>query len=328
MLICRTDNIGDVILTLPLAIRAASVFGRASVYLYVKESVAPLLEGVGPGIKVVARKQNAPDKEVFRSLSPDIAIFALPEFGTALAAFRLGTKIRAGTAYRWYSFLYNLKVREHRKFADKHESVYNLNLLSAITGNDENNGIPERLLHSGTEELLKFRDKLQALGIRTGDKYVVIHPGSRGSARDVSMEQIREFAGRLLVLCPSHRLVFTGTHSECGRVSEAIPAEQGERTVNLCGKLELRELMMLIDGSELFISNSTGPAHIAGALNRNILAFYPNSVPVNATRWKPLGRNVTVMSPHGSDDMSLISMEEAAVKAAQIIKNENKPLNH
>jgi len=69
--------------------------------------------------------------------------------------------------------------------------------------------------------------------------------------------------------------------------------------------------MILTDHSELFISNSTGPIHLAGALNKKIIGFYPNEKPMSDTRWGPLGNNVIIIKPDtGSDDMSKISASE------------------
>ena len=58
--------------------------------------------------------------------------------------------------------------------------------------------------------------------------------------------------------------------------------------------------MILIDNSKLFISNSTGPIHIAGALNKNIIGFYPNLAPMNEIRWKPLSENAVILSPENT----------------------------
>ncbi|MCK7526687.1 MAG: hypothetical protein MZV64_58355 [Ignavibacteriales bacterium] len=62
--------------------------------------------------------------------------------------------------------------------------------------------------------------------------------------------------------------------------------------IDVSGILTLRELMIFIDKCELFISNSTGPIHIASALNKNVIGFHPVSAPMNADRWRPLSRRM------------------------------------
>jgi ADP-heptose:LPS heptosyltransferase len=324
VLVSRTDNIGDVILTLPLVYVARCVFKNADVFLYVNERLKPLLNGMGMNVNILTEDehQNYGDrKRLFATHGIDIAIFAKPRFDLALMFFQLGTKHRVGTAYRWYSFLYNLRVKEHRKFADKHESEYNLNLLREIVGIDENCRVPERLLNYDENERTDFLERAKTIGLSHGTKYIVIHPGSRGSARDISLEQFREIGIKLLAAYQDYKIVYTGLESEKEIVTNSMPNEASGRVINLTGKLSLRELMILIDHSVLFISNSTGPIHIAGALNKNIIGFYPNSAPVNDVRWKPLGRNATIFKPSdGSDNMSLIDTNEVVSSAGKNLK--------
>jgi heptosyltransferase-3 len=324
VLISRTDNIGDVILTLPLVYAARCVFRNADVFFYVNEKLKPLLKGMNINVSILTEDehQNYKDrKTLFAVHNFDLAIFAKPRFDLALMFFQLGTKHRAGTAYRWYSFLYNLRVKEHRKFADKHESEYNLNLLRENVDIDENCRVPERLLSYDENEKMEFLEKAKTFGLPHGTKYIVIHPGSRGSAKDISLEQFREIGIKLLAAYPDHKIVYTGLESEKEIVLNSMPIEHNERVLDLSGKLSLRELMILIDQSKLFMSNSTGPIHIAGALNKNIIGFYPNSAPVNDVRWKPLGMNTTIFKPSdGTDNMSLIDTNEVVSSAGRHLK--------
>jgi len=322
--ISRTDNIGDVILTLPLVFEARFMFKEAAINFYVNEKIEPLLDGIGININVVHESSGqslAEKKEYLRELRTDLAIFAKPEFDLALIFYLLKTRYRAGTAYRWFSFLYNLRVKEHRKYADKHESVYNLNLLRELTGTKSSFKLPERLLGYSESESSQLENKLEQLGLKKQDKFLIIHPGSRGSAKDITLEQLREIGSKLLAEYPGFKIVYTGLKEEKEKVLSSIPADFSDRTPDLSGKLSLRELMILIDKSELFISNSTGPAHIAGALNKNVIGFYPNSPPMNDIRWRPLGNNTTIIKPvDGSDEMRLIKPDDVIASAGKYLK--------
>jgi ADP-heptose:LPS heptosyltransferase len=240
----------------------------------------------------------------------------------------MGTPVRAGTAYRWYSFMFTHKVKEHRKHAERHESEYNLGLLRAVTGEEKVHPAPERLLGYTDEEAKNFLLKAISFGISPGAEYIVFHCGSRGSARDISSEQFRSLAGKLSMKFPGIKIIFTGTDQDTEKVRASIP-ENCTQCIDLCGKLTLRELMILIDNSRLVIANSTGPAHIAGALNKNVLAFFPNSAPMNDTRWKPLGENVSVIKPPaGSDDMTLIDTDTALGACMVLLENSNNNKPH
>lgn len=321
--ISRTDNIGDVILTLPLVNETGMVFENSEIHFAVKEETAVLLKHSPVRFETIAVADTdglAERKNKLQNAGAQLAILARPDLLSASAFFMLGTKYRVGTAYRWYSPLFTDRVREHRKTGKKHESEYNLNLLRQFAGNSPAI-IPEKLLGYTENELQQFRYKMKQFTLNAGNDYIVIHPGSRGSAFDISSEQFRVLAGKLHVNFPKLRLVYTGIDKELNKVSDSMPDHGNGVVLNLCGKLTLRELMILIDGGRLFISNSTGPIHIAGALNRKVLGFYPNNPPVNQERWKPLGKYVRIITPEdGSDNMESVDMDKAFRYAAEMIR--------
>jgi len=63
------------------------------------------------------------------------------------------------------------------------------------------------------------------------------------------------------------------------------------------GILSLSELIALIDKADIFIANSTGPLHIAAALGKYIVGFYPNLLVCSAKRWGPYTNKKIVFSP-------------------------------
>ena len=81
----------------------------------------------------------------------------------------------------------------------------------------------------------------------------------------------------------------------------------------------LRLFSMHIQFCDLFISGSTGPLHIAGALNRPTAAFYPLRRSATALRWQTLNtpNNRLAFTPPasaGESDMSKIDPSSAANK--------------
>ncbi len=324
VIISRTDNIGDAVLTLPLVYRAAQVFKNAEVGFLLNKTTAELFCGSESGYNVI--KYDSDDHSSLKryleeKLRADLVIFAKPDSNLARLFYSLRTKYRVGTAYRWYSFLFNHKVREHRKLCERHESEYNLNLLRQVADIDERQELPYKLLPYSQDEEMNLVQKCLGVGFDVKSPYIVIHPGSRGSARDISSEQFRQLAVKLSVSFPEYKLVYTGTKEETSKVTSSIPQEIMDNSVNLTGILNLRDLLVLIDKSNLFISNSTGPIHIAGAMNKNLIGFYPKSPPVNDTRWRPLGKNSVVLNPpDGTDDMSKINLDQAVISAAKFLK--------
>ena len=316
ILITRTDRLGDVILTLPLLNSAKKIFKNAKIDLLVKKYLEELLHDYKDIDELIIEeniKSFFSKYKFFKNKKIDLFINVKPGFELALLFFVLRVKYRIGTAYRWYSFLYNFKVYEHRKDSVKHESDYNLNLLKNFFDETDDS----KVFHFGysEDEKKKLNRKLNGL---PDSRYIIVHPGSGGSAKDIPVNRLALFINKFSEIYADYRIVITGTENEkpvINQLMKNVRSDFKTSVHDVSGMLDLKELMILIDNSDLFISNSTGPVHIAGALNRNIIGFYPNEKPMSDTRWKPLSENTVILKPGGlSDDMDLIT-EDIIMKA-------------
>lgn len=312
ILITRTDKLGDVILTLPLIAETRRLFPDSEIHFLVKKYVKELVENYRPVNKVITLEDaetGSSIKSFLKKEKYDIVINVFPRFGLARDFFLAGIKTRIGTGYRWFSFLYNKKLFEHRKYAKKHESEYNIDLLKTIS----DKVIHNRKFYFEYSEVEKVNLE-KKLNLDLKDGYIIIHPGSRGSAKDWPQENFRNYIDTFLNEFKGIKVFLTGVKEEeniLNEITNSLPEENKNRVSSLAGKLNLRELMILIDNSKLFISNSTGPIHIAGALNKNIIGFYPNQIPMNETRWRPLSDNAVILKPENpADNMSDIKVEK------------------
>ncbi|MFA5405213.1 MAG: glycosyltransferase family 9 protein [Ignavibacteria bacterium] len=314
ILITRTDKLGDVILTLPLISEVRRIFPESEISFLTKSFAKDLIVNYPSFDKLIALEYYEGFFSFLKFLRKekfDIVINVYPRFELALLFFLAGIKCRIGTGYRWYSFLYNKKSFEHRKYATKHESEYNIDLLKIISKDVKYN---RNFFFSylGDEKQI-LEKKINKDNLSLSEKYIIVHPGSKGSARDWSIENFKLYIKKFLEEFKNTKIVLTGIKAEeniVNEISNSIHPEFRNNFINLCSKLNLKELMILIDNSKLFVSNSTGPIHIAGALNKNIIGFYPNQAPMNETRWKPLSDNAVILKPENmSGDMDEIKVE-------------------
>ncbi len=313
IIVSRTDKLGDVILSLPVISQLKKLFPDAAIDFLINKKNAELIKNY-PGINSIIiydEFKNYSEKlRYFENENYDVAVSVFPRFEIALLFFLSGIKHRIGTAYRGYSFLFNEKIYEHRKYAEKHEAEYNLNLLKLIT---KDIPLVKEFYFSYTQdESDNLNSKLADFGFSLNEKFVIIHPGSKRSAKDWSVSRFTELTKLLLEEFIDHKIVLTGIIEE-SVLTKKIKNESGNNksVIDLAGSLSLRELLILIDKSQLFISNSTGPIHIAGALNKKIIGFYPNEVPMNETRWKPLSDKAIVLKPESpGGNMDSITAEE------------------
>lgn len=326
ILITRTDRLGDVILTLPLITATKEVFRDSKINFFVKEYVSELLFGYKDIDEVITEESLRTFREkyrYFKHLDPDLVINVKPEFELALIFFLLRIKYRIGTGYRWFSFLYNYKVYKHRKVSDKHESDYNLNLLKNFF--DEVNPGKEFFLKYSEVEKKTFAKKFSSYNTDLEDNYIIVHPGSGNSAKDLSPDKFREYVNKFLNKFNKYKIIFTGLENESPLIDNIIRSadkNSGSKIVDLSGKLNLRELMILIDYSKLFISNSTGPIHIAGAMNKSIIGFYPSEKPMSDTRWKPLSKHAVIFKPPDKFDMNMINMDEVILATSELLNTQ------
>jgi len=201
----------------------------------------------------------------------------------------------------------------------KHESDYNLNLLRPLT--NDISFEKKFYFFYNVEEFKLLSDKLYKYQLDLSSNYIIIHPGSKKSAKDWSFRNFLELLKSLLTNFSDYKIVLTGIDEESD-ITLKLKKDSGNKNlvIDLAGKLNLKELLILIDKSKLFISNSTGPIHIAGALNKNIIGFYPDEIPMNETRWRPLSDNAIILKPILRNKMDSISPLKALEEAKNILK--------
>jgi lipopolysaccharide heptosyltransferase II len=299
ILIVRTDRIGDLILTLPLAGMIKKQYPKSKVTFLVRDYTKNLVSNHPFVDEVIVLSESDGNTNYFENLNLikskkfDTCIVVYPTFALALIILLSGIKTRIGTGYRWYSFLFNQKVYEHRKNAERHELEYNINLLGKL-------GIKNNITESNVRYDLKVDESsLQnVIKILLDDKIdlqkqiIIVHPGSGGSSIDLPINKFAELVKKLDD--DNVQIILTGNKNEF-ELCEKI--KSSDNVKNLAGKFGLDELVALISKSEIFVSNSTGPIHIAAAFGKHTVGFYPKIVSCSKERWGPYTNKKLVYEP-------------------------------
>jgi heptosyltransferase-2 len=300
ILIVRTDRIGDVVLSIPMAEILKKHFPSCKITYFIRKYTSALLDG-NPFIDNIIIADESDGQILFKEnlkkikiMNFDSCIVVNPTFKIALMLAMAGIKNRIGTGFRWYSLLFNQKVYEHRKYGDKHELEYNLNLLSRLGVNAENS-LSEINFHIEVdpESLTQINLILNERGYKEGNKLIIIHPGSGGSSVDLSKEKLLELT-KMLVRQQSITIIITGNKDEQD-LCRAF--EINNSVINLSGQLNLSLLKALIKKANLFISNSTGPMHIAAASGVYVIGFFPKILACSQKRWGPYTEKKTIFIP-------------------------------
>lgn len=300
LLIVRTDRIGDVVLSLPLAEIVKKHFPKCKITYLLRDYTRCLAEN-NPFIDNILILQEKGDKvpiaanvRELKKNNFDTCLIVYPTFQTALITFLSRIKNRIGTGYRWYSLFFTQKIFEHRKYAEKHELEYNVNLLKAFDINVSVN--PDEIkfnLQISSENESKVEKLLNEYKIDQVKPLIIIHPGSGGSAVDLPISSFEELV-KMLSENLEAEIVISGSHSE-KKFGDQLAIN--EKIKNFTGQLSLSELISLINKSTIFISNSTGPIHIAAALGKKIIGFYPKILSCSAQRWGPYSSEAKIFIP-------------------------------
>ncbi len=288
ILLVRPDGIGDEILSLPVATALRRLIPAARLSFLSSSYAAPVLWHHPDVDEVLTLKGGESFRELVRLFRGgfDAVIFLKPFRKLIAAAWFARIPLRVGTGYRWYSWLLNRRIYEHRSDFTKHESDYNVGLLRGL-GLDPGQARPPSV-HI-TKEELAWAEKLWGAATTR----IIVHPGGF-SNRPWKDGHFRDLVVRLGQ--ERYEIVLTGTAGEGERFRSAAGVTQWPTTVrDLMGALSLRQLMAVIAASHAVVSMSTGPMHLAAALGVPTISLFDprrNSSPV---RWQPLGRGIVLV---------------------------------
>ena len=133
----RTDRIGDVILSTPVLTALKGHYPDSHISMMVQRYTRDLVEG-HPHVDKVICFEDIADRSFLsrvrfiRQQHFDHVFLLHPRLHLSLLMFVARIPVRIGSGYRWYSFLFNRRIFEHRKTAQHHELDYNLRMLQAI----------------------------------------------------------------------------------------------------------------------------------------------------------------------------------------------------
>jgi lipopolysaccharide heptosyltransferase II len=166
---------------------------------------------------------------------------------------------------------------------DRHEIMRNLELVALLGCTLLSTDLEFPLAR---EDYAKLAEVVPELAVRQERPWIAIHPGSRSPARRWPTSYYAQVADALATQWNA-QIVLTGSTDETEIVQDVMHAMRTP-AINLAGRTSLGALAALIEHVDLFISNDTGPAHIACAVDcPSIILFGP----AEFSRWAPLDQS-------------------------------------
>lgn len=289
-LIINLGGIGDLVISTAFFRNFKNSFSGCHVTALISSRGAELLEGLHYIDEIIAYDlQDVNFKDLIfspqkflksiklllklRKSRYDISVNLLPlvSFQSAIKMsavfFILGTKIRAGRDTEGLGWFYQIKVKEPLLF-DMYDVELQGKLLEKIGGIFTDNSLD---LPIPLEDELYIEKQLLKNGVKTDRPLIIVNPGSNWPSKMWPVENFVETIKGLKSKTDASFIV-TGSASEIP-LAEMIKKGAGDISV-LTGKTTLHQLAALLKKTSLFITNDTGPMHLAIAIGTPVVAIF------------------------------------------------------
>ena len=288
IIISRTDAIGDVILTLPMAGLIKKYNPDVEIVFLGKDYTEHIVKS-SSFVDVFMSWDKIKDLEkseqisIFKKINADAIVHVFPNKTIAHISKKANIKFRIGTSHRPFHWLTcNKQINLGRKKSNLHESQLNIKLLSVL-GIETNIALREIPILYGFTPNQSMPESLSRL-LDKNKFNLILHPKSHGSAREWGMHNFTNLVD--LIDETKFKVFITGTEKEKVHIGELL---NHSKVTDLTAQLSLEELIAFISNADGLVAASTGPLHIASAFAKKAIGIYPPIRPMHPERWAPIG---------------------------------------
>lgn len=273
----RAPNwIGDSVLSLAAIKSLSRNFPRAEIWVAAKEWVKNVytscgfIKGIIPLPETNDLKSLKNSTQKLKEFHFDIGVLLTNSFASALLFYLAKIPQRWGYSRDGRGILLTKAVSVNPQDSCCHQLDYYLRLLSGLGLKTD----PPSLFFSlSQEEKETAKQLLLSIGVDFRRPIVTLHPGaSYGPAK---RWPVAKFAVLATLFQEKERanILLTGAPNETGLV-KAVSSLMNVKPFNLAGQTNLRALAGLIHLSRLFVTNDSGPMHLANALRTPVVTIF------------------------------------------------------
>jgi lipopolysaccharide heptosyltransferase II len=298
ILICRTDRIGDVILSTPVITALRNAYPSAYIAMMVRPYTKDIVQGNPDLDEVIIYDKDPLEKSVFRFLKFanrirkkkfDLALILHPANMIHLLALSAAIPVRVGYD-RKAGFLLTQRVPHLKHLGQKHEMEYTLDMVRVI-------GIEPRdkaLFVSVSPDSEKWVEELfREKGLTYQNKILALHPGSSCKSKMWPAERFAQ-AARELSRVKGFKVLILGSPQEKELAADVNKLLDGQ-AIDLSGTTISQDISIL-KRCALLITTDCGTMHMASALGvPQVVIFGRNQPGLSVSRWGPTGKNSRVL---------------------------------
>ncbi|RPJ55354.1 MAG: lipopolysaccharide heptosyltransferase II [Acidobacteria bacterium] len=299
-----TNWIGDAVMSVAALRELRRLYPQDHLVLAARPWVAGLFENQGLVDEVVSIETTASRLKNFRhtvsvARSCDQAVLLQNALGAALVVFTARIPDRAGYRTDGRSWLLTRSAVPRIKRLGRHQMYYYLDLLyqTGLSSTDylsDSDFRPDISLVAGPQSLADARRLLTQNGIAANRPVVGVNPGAFfGSAKRWFPDRYAAVADMLIQRLDAQILIFGSPQER--RLADEICERMRYRPVVLAGATSLPSLMALISLCNLFITNDSGPMHLAAALGTTQIALFGSTDEIATGPYSP---KATVVHKH------------------------------
>ncbi len=295
VLLTRCDKIGDLLLTTP-AISAVRYFWPNSYIGFMCSKYTQDILAGNPDIdEIIPLDKNGEHKGLIgflklvweiRQRKFNIMINFHPTNRVHLLGFFAGIPVRVG--YDWKMGFWNNVVVKHKKQrGEKSEIEYNFDLLKLV---GISNGRFFQKIVVLPDEDMWAENEIRQKGL---NKFVIIHPGASCLSKMWPLENFIQLAEKIMSNFDIKVVFVLGPGEEYmeEKINQIL-----DGNVFIYKNLTLKKLIALISKCSFFISNDSGPMHIADAINKPLIVIFGRNQPgLSFRRWGPVNKSATIL---------------------------------
>lgn len=333
ILVVRNDKIGDFMLAWPSFAMLKQSLPHAEIVALVPRYTQDLAI-MCPWIdKVIVDTQT---KEDFNSLVTtiknerfDAAIALFSNSYNAKLLWKAKIPYRLAPATKLAQLLYNHKLRQRRSQSAKPEYEYNLDLIRHFLAEQRVVSLDPKAPYLTFSKKILTEQKAslaQSLSIDVDKQWCFIHAGTGGSANNLSLQQYAQLIELLSKEYPDFVFVLTAGPDEAEKAQQLCALLPNAPCVIYDKNSGICDFATSIACADLFIAGSTGPLHIAAAIDVPTIGFFPSKRSATPLRWQPLnspGNHLAFSPPqtkNEQDDLTVLDIEEVMKTIKKWIK--------
>jgi heptosyltransferase II len=351
LLIRGTNWIGDSILSLPALKETREAFSQAKISLLVLPWVSDIYDECPWVDEVLIYDRGGMHRGVsgrfkligsLRKRRFDAAILFQNAFEAAMLAKLAGVPVRAGYVRDGRGWLLSHPVPVDTRVLQLHQTYYYLDLIDQLlhrkrkalgslaqkVSTSSMPGMPDISLPVSLSRRQAAKSVMQRQGVDFSKKVIGVNPGAfYGSAKRWLSDRYAKLLDQLIEQRRAAVVIFGAPNERA--IAETIHSAMRHKPVILSGRTRLSELIAMIACCDLFITNDSGPMHLAAALRVPTLAIFG---PTDAVATGPMSPDAVVLNknvecspcllrecPIDHRCMTRISAEEVYLRAIRMI---------